>query len=368
MRKDVKMKRTVALLLSLTLIFGAMLALTSCSGGDSDVPEGMQLVRGGEDVGYYMYAPEEWIVSNQDELGIACTYVSKVNPTSVTLAEADFSETGIEEYVASELEKFPGEFNLKVTLGLKADTLGDADKAWKVAYTYDYVQKVGESTSKITYQVLQIFAIEGDRSYIMTYTASTGTYDGEVSYYDKFLEKVQEIIKNVRFVEKNATADTEPPVYTKDADGFSLVSDRKLCGFDMYIPDSYTLDFATSIVSASREDGSNVNVSEATSNVKNISSYWQMRFNTLESLGATVRLIDTDKTEIEKAAVVTDIGYGEKAVTLKYAFTLAGEEHYVYQAIVIRTFKVYVFTYTASDANFEANFAEAQTILNKIEF
>ena len=362
------MKRAISLILSLVFIFSALTVLTACSGSSADVPEGMQLVRGGEDIGYYMYAPEEWIVANQEELGIACTYVSKVNPTSVTLVEASFTEAGINDYVAAELEKFPEELNMKVKLALKADSLGNATKAWKTAYTYDYNYTFGEEDRTITYQVMQIFAIYGSRSYILTYTASTGTYDGDVSYYDKFLEKAQEVIKNIKFTEIKPQASTEPVSYPKDTDGYSLVSDRSLAGFDLYIPDSYKLDFASSIVSATNASGCNINVSEATGNIGSAEDYWKNRFNTLEALGASVKLIDTDKESIAEAATVADIGGGLKAITLKYSFTLAGRTQLVYQAIVIRTFAVYVFTYTAEEAHFEANLPEAQTILNKIEF
>lgn len=349
------MKKALALLLSLIMITAA---LTACKGKESDIPEGMQLVRGGEDIGYYMYGPEEWVVANQNELGIACTYVSKINNTSVTLTEADFTEADIESYVARELERFPADFALTVTLALKEDSLGNSEKAWKIGYTYKY--------GEYSYQVMQIFAIYKGTSYILTYSASTGTYDGEISYYEKFLEKAQDIIKNIKFVDKKAS-DTASPSYSKDSDGYSLVSNEKLCGFNMYIPDSYKLDFATSIVSATRTDGSNINVSEATDTNTDSVGYWTTRFETLEKLGAEVSLFDADK-DIAASQVMVDLGDGIRATSLGYSFTFMGETSYVYQVLIVKGFNGYVFTYTASEANFENNFEEMQTILNKIEF
>lgn len=349
------MKKALALILSLIMI---LTALTACSKKDGDIPEGMQLVRGGEEVGYYMYGPEEWVVANQNELGVSCTYVSKINNTSVTLVEADFAEADIVSYVAGELEKFPETFKLTETLALKEDALGNAERAWKIGYTYTY--------GEYTYQVMQIFAIYKGRSYILTYSASAGTYDGEVSYYEKFLEKAQSIIKNIKFVDKK-DAEAEQPTHPKDADGYSLVSNEKLCGFNMYIPSSYKLDFATSIVSVTRVDGTNINVSEATDTNTDSVGYWTTRHETLEKLGATVSLTDSSK-DIAASQVAVELGEGVRATSLKYSFTFCGENSYVYQVLIVKGFKGYVFTYTASEECFEENFAEMQTILNKIEF
>ena len=212
------MKRIIATALTIITL---TLALTGCSQA-ADAPEGMQLVRGGESVGYYMYAPEEWIVANREELGISCTYVSKVNNTSVTLVESSFTEANAVQYITEELARFPEGLDMKITLDIKEDALGNAKKAWKTSYTYKY--------GEFEYRVLQLFGIYLDRSYILTYSASTGSYDGEVSYYDKFLEQAQAVIDNIEFVELKADSATAPE-YTKDADGFSLISDKSLCGF-----------------------------------------------------------------------------------------------------------------------------------------
>lgn len=360
MRKDGKMKKALALLLSLIVIFTALSMLSSCSGKNSDVPEGMQLVRGGDNIGYYMYAPEEWVVANQEELGIACTYVSKVNNTSVTLVEADFTEENAMNYIAEELERFPEALQRSELLTFKEDSLGNAERAWKVVYTYKYGEYI--------YQVMQIFAIYGERSYIFTYSASAGNYDqkNSVSYYDKFLEKTQEIIKNLKFVDLKPSY-TEPPVYAKDADGFSLVSNKKLCGFEMYIPDSYKLDFATSIISTTKEDGTNITVSEATDTNTDSVGYWTTRFATLKNLGADV-VLTNGSTDIKASQERLELGSKINATSLRYTVTLMGRTSYVYQVLIVKGMTGYVFTYTASEANFEANFGEMQTILNKIEF
>jgi len=70
----------------IALIIISIFALASCK-DTGDVPEGMQLVGGGEGKGYYFYAPEEWTVTSLG--GIDAAYVSNVNTTSVTFTEID---------------------------------------------------------------------------------------------------------------------------------------------------------------------------------------------------------------------------------------------------------------------------------------
>ena len=92
------MKKLIALILSLTTIFLSLISLTSCGDDKDETPEGMQLVYGGKNAGYYFYAPEEWTVSNIG--AIKSAYVSRLDTTSVSFCEVTESiETnGGEEY------------------------------------------------------------------------------------------------------------------------------------------------------------------------------------------------------------------------------------------------------------------------------
>lgn len=352
------MKKTLSFILVIATLLASIAALSSCA-KDSDAPEGMQLVRGGEDIGYYMYAPEEWIVANQSELGIAAAYVSKLNNTSVTLVEASFTETGLAStYIADELAKFPESFDVKITAEPKDAKLGNSTAAKKISYTYKY--------GEYTYQTLQIFALYGSRAYIFTYTASTELYDGEITYYEEFLEKVNSVITNIKFVDIQGGDENNTELQWSE--GYALVSDSKLCGFDLYMPESYTLDFATSIVSISKADGTNINVSEATDTNTDSIGYWTSRFEHLKRIATDVKLINTEATNIKDAQVPVELGDKLRATSLYYSFTLSGKTWCVYQVLIVDGMDGYVFTYTAEEAVFGPNLAEAQTILNKIEF
>ena len=77
------MKKSITLISLITILFALVFSLAGCSG--SDTRDGMQLVAGGESLGYYFYAPEEWTPSSVGEIKAA--YISRVDPTSVSFAE-----------------------------------------------------------------------------------------------------------------------------------------------------------------------------------------------------------------------------------------------------------------------------------------
>ena len=265
--------------------------------------------------------------------------------------------------------------------------LGNADKAYKTVYTYEYGEYTAKDGKKYPYvmQVMQIFAFYKDRSYILTYSASTATYDGEVTYYEEFLEKATSVIDNVKFVDITASGEsTEYNYGTKN--GYTLVSDKSIAGFKLYIPDTYSVDFSTSMVSVSREDGTNISVAEATGTNTSSFDYWYTRLETIGRIASKVTLevppnkekpettyIENPTAEqIKGAQVAVDLGNNIQATSLKYSFTLAGKDYRVYQIQIVSGFFLfpsgYVFTYTAEADKFDANYAEMETILNNIEF
>ena len=73
-----KLALAFILVLSVILLIGC---------GSDGAPDGMQLVSGGPELGYYFYAPEEWTVSNTGD--ISSVYVSRIDTTSVSFAEID---------------------------------------------------------------------------------------------------------------------------------------------------------------------------------------------------------------------------------------------------------------------------------------
>lgn len=362
------MKKVISTILIIAMMLTMASMLASC--GESDVPSGMQLVRGGEDIGYYLYAPEEWTVANQESLGISCAYVSKLDNTSITMIEAELPAVTIPEYIATELAKYPESFGLSITLEARETAFGNAESAYKVSYTYKY--------DEFDYQSMQIFAVYKSTFYIFTYNASTADYTVDDSYYSNYLEKIEEVIANVRFVDK-VDSPEESPVFEKDSDGYSLVSDKDLAGFEMYIPETYKLDWASAMVSASRADGANITVSEATDTNVNDNGYWNTRFKQLERIATNVKysylkneagdiMVDEVGERILLGKVGVNLGEGLDAVSIEYSYDLFGESYSVYQVLIVDGHTGYVFTFTAKTANYAELLPEAQTILHKLKF
>lgn len=349
------MKRTLAALLAPVMMFFALLTLTSCSSNDG-APDGMQLVKGGEDAGYYFYGPEEWVIANVGD--IACTYVSKIDLSSMTFTESEKPATGIAEYFESEKAMFP--YEISVSVNGEACNFGNADPLAATKYVYTYTYK------DVSYTCMQIFVTQNDSFYIFTYTASNVKKDDGNTYYERYLDKVTATIDAFKFTAKTSAENTAPE-YERDADGYLLISDKTLAGFNMYVPESYKVDYSSTIVSASHADGTNVNMSLITYTGVTFLEYWQTRMDNINAFAngtcQGVRPLDKDNVE-----TVTIEG-ANNAKAYEYTYTYEGITYHVYQVIIIENgVNGYVFTYTAAEENYGAHLDEMKAILGKIEF
>ena len=354
------MKRLMSALLALTMIFLAF-SLTSCKNKDG-APDGMQLVQGGEKYGYNFWGPEEWTVANHGK--IACTYAANVDLTSITFVETSKPEGTIAEYFESEKTKFP--YTITVSVNGESCSFGNADKlATKYVYTYEY--------KKVDYTCMQIFVENGGHFYIFTYTANNVERLPDTTSYEYYLDKVNSVIENFEFITKSNATD-ETPNYEKDADGYVLVSEKILTGFDMYVPADYTVDFSSCLVSVSHIDGSNITMSETTHPATTQDEYWANRREDIELFADKIKNENGETVssfaEIKEPYKVT-VKNADAAVAYEYSYILEGEEYVVYQILMRKGTlggHVYVFTYTSTPDNYNSHLEEVTTILNKIEF
>lgn len=355
------MKKTFSVILLLLTALVAF-SLTSCSNKDG-VPEGMQLVKGGEEVGYNLYGPEEWVVANIGD--IASTYASKIDTSGISFVKADMPSVEISEYFANESAKLP--FEITVNVDGEDCSFGNADKlAKRYVYTYTY--------KDVSYTCMQIFVRNGSDFYIFTYTANNETRVDGKTYYEFYLDKVSAVIEHFEFIAKNPAAENSPD-YEKDSDGYLLVSDMTLSGFRMYIPESYKVDFSSAIVSVSTEDGSNVTVSETTYPASSQDEYWNERRKSIEAIADKITSESTGSTQSSfkeiKAPEKVDVRGADAAVAYEYSYILDGVEYRVYQVLMRHGTiggKVYVLTYTAAYDQYENNLDQIKTILKKLEF
>lgn len=359
------MRKILCLILAIATMI-SVLSLTSCKKGDG-APEGMQVLRAGAEYGYNIYVPEEWTVSNYGE--IAAAYVSKLDSTSITFVKAAAPEASLESYFDSEMAKFP--FEVTVEKRAAETAFGNATAAYKYTYSYEY------SGSNIG--VMQIFVYNGNDFYIFTYTSGLKDKGDGVTYYESYLEKVESVISSFEFIEKSG--EVTKPQYTTDDRGYILASDKKICGFEMYVPSAYRVDYSSGMVSVSRDDGSSINMSKATYTNVQKETYWEHRLGEIKKLAdVTVDESGNEVTTVKEIATLVEVT-GEVftdndgmlssvkwAYAFEYTYSLGGEVYHVYQVLVRDVMDGFVYTYTAKEANYATHIDEAKSILSEIKF
>ena len=392
------MKKIVAILLLAAALICASVTLTSCSGG-VEIPEEMQLVCGGEEFGYYFFAPEEWTISNVGEIKSA--YASRVDPTSVSLVEVkpeSFLPDGKEcdtyffnSYFNESLKEFKGEPKLSnpdgelTVFGKEGES---ADKAKRYTYTYEYFDYTAEKTIKFGF--MQYLLKHDGRYYIFTYSSSMEKRTGSTeSYYDYYLDKddkegkLTKVIKEFRFITK--TGETEEKQYITDSDGYILASDPSLAGFNLYVPSEFKVDYSSAIVSATHSDGTNVNMTATAGTNENVNAYMHRRLNELQAFAENIEcdymtdengniLVENENSDrkVLKYTKLDDFGGAITAYAYEYTYTVGGEKYYVYQVISIEgwllNYNGYVLTYTVKESNRASHTEELNNIIKKVTF
>ena len=366
------MKRFFKFTLLLVLV---SLTLAGC--GDSDLPDGMQLIRGGEEHGYYFYAPEEWTNSSFGE--VARAHVSAIDTSSVSVVELAMPEDGdIGAYFRADMEKAPYDepINVEKPEG-EAVILGGVN-AKKFVYTF--------TESGVPFKAMQIYVKRHGSLYLFTYQSTMQMVNEETTYYDFYYTKVQEMIDAFKFTETKMNTSATPS--DPDGDGYYLASDKGVSGFELYLPLDYELKGTSGMVSANIKDGSvvkaNISIAKATGTGVTILDYMKTREDQLKSVfedftGVRITLraaAGTSTATIEEkfpgveAICNSELVFGSLPSVIAYEYT------YVYNGTTYRTLQVYgansfngyVFTYTAADECFGDYTDEISTILEKVIF
>ena len=341
--------------------------LVGCGGckgcGGDGAPEGMQLVSGSPEDGYYFYAPEEWTVANTGE--VSSVYVSRIDTTSITFIKIDpttFVKPDpqksdeayfFEDYFNDSKAEFPEdtEFLTSRQSILFGSGENKAKKAESYTFSYTY--------SEHKFGFMQIFAAHGGSYYIMTYASPLEEKSDGVTNYEYYQEKLQTVIDNFMFFDK-AESTKKPESPTPDADGDILVTESKLSGFDLYLPTSFEVDYSSAIISATHADGSNITMTKTTSSGMPVNDYFELRKKELSKLVTDFTLINT----------VTDakLGNSKNAVAYEYTYKYNGKAFHVYQIVAVSGRVGYVFTYTATEENYALHTSDIERIIKKVEF
>ena len=343
------------------LIIAVITVISLISCGGASAPEGMQLCYGSDSEGYYFYVPEEWTLSNVG--GIRSAYASRVDTSSISFAEVKIDEsalgtlTGDEyfftKYFQDSLAEFPTQPSITVngescSFGASENA---AERAVKYVFTHEY--------DGHKFATMQILIKANGRYYIFSFNAANEERTEDETYYQFYLEKVQSCIDSFKFVEIKSTV-SSPESFEKDADGYLLVSDRELCGFDFYTHPDFELDYASAIISVTHADGSNINMTRATSTGVVVSEYWKTRKSELSAIVGEI-------SEIRANEEVT-IGNCDRAFAYEYTYTYNGRQLHVYQVLAVKGFNGYVFTYTAVEENYSKHIDDVLNSSDKVVF
>lgn len=341
-------------ILALLLLLSTALSLIAC-GKDDGIPDGMQLVRGGENLGYYMYAPEEWTVSSYGEISTA--YASRYDMSSVSYVELPLPDGTLEEYFTKGLEEFPTP--PKVLTKHEETTFGNADYAVKFVFEHEYYENpASETREKHKFRTMQIFVKHGDRFGIFTFTSPLENISSkDVVQYDFHEQRLANVIKYFKFVDK--AGDTAEPEYITDSDGYRLVSDKSIVKYSLYLPEDSKVDHASGMTVATLSDGSSITFSSVSSAGETPDEYWKRR------KGELSEILTDGITEISTGTQVS-FGDSRAAWLYEYTFVYNNTTYHVYQVLSVTFFHGYVFTYTATEDNYTTNLETIAKIAEKV--
>ena len=193
------------LLLSLLIITAAFL-FVGC-GDENNTPDGMQLIEGGDELGYYFFAPEEWTKGETMD-GLAYTYAARTDRTSVSFIEIDpkifvkpdpamsDEQFFLTEYFNSQMAEFPADSKPNFAQSNGESCLlgsGDtkADKA--VKYNFDYLRSDPYSGEQRRWAFMQILAVNDGRFYILTCAGSLDERGDGQTYFAYHLDSIHEV-------------------------------------------------------------------------------------------------------------------------------------------------------------------------------
>ncbi len=133
--------------------------------------------------------------------------------------------------------------------------------------------------------------------------------------------------------------------------------------YKLYIPESWTADISTGVVSAycSQSDKSNISMTafELRDAESDLVSFWDSYKDTFEKTFSDMEY----ETEGEDMLVA-----GNVAKKYVYTATVSGDAYKFMQVTILKDARVYLFTYTATEANYDSHTEEIASILENISF
>lgn len=355
-----KMNRPVRRLLALLTLLALLLptaALAACQtpagGDDVSVPVGMQNATGNGS-GYYFFVPDGWQVDHST--GLTMVTVSLYSSVTLSLYITE-SEKTVEEYFADSREGIEARFD-----EFAFDEEGEmATVGGNAALRYVYH---GKYYTDHEFKTMQYVTKKNGHIFVLTYTAN-------VSEYDQYAEAISMVAADFVFTdaEIRAAGEGNPKAgrYDGAPEGMRDISLAGIHDYRLFVPDTWQTDMQSGIVSAyvSESDRSNISLSRhyPPTGVNTIAEFFAALQASYKTLYEDYEILD-EQTEGEDPI---DIG-GREGALYVFGGKHNGVTYRTMQIFFVRGSYIYVFTYTATDAQFDTHRAAVDDIVSKITF
>ncbi|MBQ7381378.1 MAG: hypothetical protein IJW69_04795 [Clostridia bacterium] len=333
------MKKIVALLLLLVMVFGAV----SC-GDKVEPPEGFQLASV-KSAPFYLYVPNTW-TSNASS-GISSAYCSAAGSALVSaFSQKDDNDRSLVDYTAETFASFQSSLEgFELIKTFEETTLGSY-----AAYRFDYKAMSGKKET-----VFRTYVSEYAEGFVVL------TYSAETSAFETYEPDFNEIVAKFTFKVANEnppTTDKMPVV--EPIDGWQLASPTKY-EYSFFVPKSWTVDKDAEIPTAYRSldagDRSNVTLmSYVLTEPMTAKEYWAL---TESELVFDHTVISTDEN--------ATLG-GLSAFAVEYDTGLTGMMYRVKQVFCATSNMVYVFTFTSDATYYEQHLPAVNEMLRMFTF
>ncbi len=345
------MKKVLALL----LLLAAVLSLAACNGaapgGDEEIPEGMKIAEEGE--GYTLFVPEDWVV--ETSTGITMAYVSTVDPSNVTLLRTA-SDMAPAAYFAAHEATLRTVLEGYTLLEARDDTTFGGETASLRVYT--------GKVAGVEYKYMQFLVAKAGTITLFTYTARTEIPSGDVSYYDRYVDKVLAMADAFAFRGEAAEAlPEEPEEVIKNEDGLYLVSDPEVSRYALYAPEGWGIDLRNGTTSISKDEAV-VTVAYEIPMEASIGDIWEARSATFAELYEDFTVVEAECSRpaetVEEVEVWLD---GHQAARYVYTFTHAGVRYKTQKLLTLDGLYAYAITYTARAEAYDTHKADFDAMI-----
>ncbi len=333
--------------------------LSACA--QSDIPDGYQLVACEGDE-FRLYVPTQWIVNTAG--GSTSAYYTTDAEISVTASKADDADgLTLDEYwekchgiYSTELKEYSYDGNKKtVVIGGKSGQCRTFTS--KITRYNETEQKPVEKE----YKFLQVIAQKDGKTYILTYSAPTESFDSQLETVEGNAAD-EGIIPYFRFAEPYSSEDNVKEIDggVKAPDGMKLASTDER-PYRLFVPSSWKINNRTDATAAyaSDSDRSNINVQMymTSSTVESVSEHYKRLEEGYKKTFASYYLDSDEEIKIDGVAAH------------KYTYTVisGGQEYKIVQAIVRKGEMFYYITYTALTENFEKHLPDAERMIENFD-